>query len=369
MDPSFWILGALLLLALAVAAWSVRRALEQALTARRDDPALGLLQSQVQATAQQSAQQMEHLRAALQQIHAQTAQSLDGTRKAMDDRLDGAARVISGVSKQLGQLEESTRHLFELGKDISSLQQILKAPKLRGGLGELFLQDLLGQILSWDRFRMQYAFKGGETVDAVILLQGGMVPVDAKFPLENFQRVVQAENDDQRREGKKAFLRDVKKHVDAIAAKYIRPDEGTLDFALMYIPAENVYYETIIKDDEFGGEMALFQFALQKRVIPVSPNSLYAYLHTILLGLKGMRVEESAREILSAISRLEGEFTRFGEAFRLVGRHLDNSAKQFLEADKRFGRVEGKMQEIGGIVKGLDAPALPAAEPPPSDAR
>ncbi len=355
MDAPLWILGGLLLLAVALAAWWVRRAVAEAAATRPPDPLLALLQNQVQATAQQTAQQMEHLRSALQQIHAQTTQSLDGTRKAMDDRLDGAARVISGVSKQLGQLEESTRHLFELGKDISSLQQILKAPKLRGGLGELFLQDLLGQILPWDRFRMQHAFKGGETVDAAILLQGGLVPVDAKFPLENFQRLVQAETEDLRREGKRAFMRDVKKHVDAIAAKYIRPDEGTLDFALMYIPAENVYYETIIKDDELGGEMALFQYALQKRVIPVSPNSLYAYLHTILLGLKGLRVEESAREILSAISRLEGEFTRFGEAFRLVGKHLDNSAKQFQEADKRFGKVEGKMLEIDGIVKGLES--------------
>ncbi len=364
MDPSLWIIAVLLLCAIAGAAWWIRRAVEQS-AARGPDPALTLLQNQVQATAQQSAQQMELLRAALQQIHAQTTQALDGTRKAMDDRLDGAARVISGVSKQLGQLEESTRHLFELGKDISSLQQILKAPKLRGGLGELFLQDLLAQILSWDRFRMQHAFKGGEVVDAVILLQGGMVPVDAKFPLENFQRLIQAESDDQRREGKRAFLRDVKKHVDAIAAKYIRPDEGTFDFALMYIPAENVYYETIIKDDELGGEMALFTYALQKRVIPVSPNSLYAYLHTILLGLKGLRVEESAREILSAITRLEGEFGRFGEAFRLVGKHLDNSAKQFQEADKRFGKVEGKMQEIDGIVKGLES-TTPAALPPAS---
>jgi DNA recombination protein RmuC len=214
---------------------------------------------------------------------------------------------------------------------------------------------------------MQYAFKGGEIVDAVILLHGGMVPVDAKFPLENFQRLVQAETDDQRREGKRAFMRDVKKHVDAISTKYIRPDEGTLDFALMYIPAENVYYETIIKDDEFGGEMALFQYSLQKRVIPVSPNSLYAYLNTILLGLKGLRVEESAREILSAITRLDGEFARFGEAFRLVGKHLDNSSKQFQEADKRFGKVEGKLQDINGIVKGLDAaavPALPGGDPP-----
>lgn len=356
MDADLWLLAALLIAATALAAWWIRASLRTALDARREDAAIAQLQSEVQATTRHTAQQMEHLRAALQQIHAQTAQSLDGTRKAMDERLDGASRVISGVSKQLGRLEESTRHLFEIGRDVASLQQILRAPKLRGGLGELFLLDLLGQILAHDRFEAQYAFRGGETVDAVIRLQGGLVPVDAKFPLENFQRLVAAGTDEQRHDGRRAFVRDVKRHIDAISSKYIRPDEGTLDFALMYIPAENVYYETVIKDDEFGGEMELFQYALQKRVIPVSPNSFYAYLHTVLLGLKGLRIEEGARDILAAISRVEDEFARFGESFQLAGRHLDNAGKTYHEAGQRFGKVEGRLQEIDRLVKGLETP-------------
>lgn len=334
---SILIVGAIL-----VAAWWVRSSLLQQLNRPPDHQPLLLLQNQINAMAQ----------------------SVDSTRQSMDQRLDGAARVINDVNNRLGELKKSTEHLAEIGKDINNLQSILKAPKLRGGMGELFLEDLLRQMLSWDRFRMQHEFRGGEKVDAVVLLHGGMVPVDAKFPLENFQRIVQTANDDDRRIAAKAFRGDVKKHIDNIASKYIRPDEGTFDFALMYIPAENVYYETIIKDDDHGGEMALFQHAINKRVIPVSPNSLYAYLNTILLGLKGMRVEESAREIMDGISRLNGEFSKFVDAFRLVGKHLDNSSKQFQEADKRLGKVEGKMQEIDGVVKGLDQVEKPALGAP-----
>ena len=155
-----------------------------------------------------------------------------------------------------------------------------------------------------------------------------------------------------REAAKKAFIKDVKIHVDAIASKYIRTDEGTFDFALMYIPAENVYYETVIKDTELGGEMALFNYALTRRVIPVSPNSFYAYLQTILLGLKGLRVEERAREIMDHLDRLNQETTRFTEAFRLVGDHLDNASKKYEEAQKRLARVENKMEQLDGLAKG-----------------
>jgi DNA recombination protein RmuC len=344
--PEFIALAVVLVLAIAASAWWVRASLLRQLAKPPDPQPLLMLQSDVQ-----------------NQMNAVKAE-LIGTRQAMDSRLDNAARVIHDVHGRLGELRTSTEHLAEIGKDIAGLQSILKAPKLRGGIGELFLEDLLRQILAWDRFRTQYEFRGGEKVDAVILLQDGMVPVDAKFPLENFQRILRATTDEERKATRRAFIRDVKTHVDAIASKYIRPDEGTFDFALMYIPAENVYYETIIKDDEFGGEMALFQHALNRRVIPVSPNSMYAYLNTILLGLKGLRVEESAREIMDGIARVNSEFDRFVEAFRLVGRHLENSAKQFQEADKRLGKVEGKMQEIDGVVKGLDKVERPALDAP-----
>jgi DNA recombination protein RmuC len=335
---------------------------------RRDD-ALSLLQGQVQAALQDSARETAALREnvgrALQELSGRLASSLSESNRTVGERLDTASRVIGDVKQQLGQLDVSARRIADIGRDISRLDDILRPPKLRGALSELFLAELLGQILPAGHYELQHAFRDGQVVDAVVRLRSGLVPIDAKFPLENFRRVLAASADDARRAARRQFVRDVKVHIDAIARKYIRLDENTFDFALMYIPAENVYYETIIKDDEFGGDMALFTYALGRRVIPVSPNSFYAYLQTIILGLKGMRVEESAREILEDLARLQREFNNFSDAFRLVGQHMDNAAKKYADAQKRFGKIEGKMEQIDGLARGLNLPAAGREEEKP----
>jgi DNA recombination protein RmuC len=272
----------------------------------------------------------------------ESSEVLQKTQQGLGERLDNAARVVGNVQKSLGSLEEANRKIYEVGKDISSLQEILRAPKLRGGLGEFFLGDLLSQILPPDHFATQFSFRSGEKVDAVIKLGGSFVPVDSKFPLENFKRILEGATEDEKNRAKRQFVADVKKHIDAIATKYILPDEGTYDFALMYIPAENVYYETIIKDDSVG-DRSLSQYALSKRVIPVSPNSFYAYLQAIVLGLKGMKVEERAKEIIQYLSRLEGDFCRFQEEFNLVGRHLGHAQSSFQNAEKRLEQFGQKL--------------------------
>ena len=328
---------------------------------KQDDAALSLLQNQVSSGLGQSAQQMDALRKsvsdAIGSLSKQVASTISDSNKSIHARLDNTHQVVGDVRQQLGLLKESSRRMLEIGQDISSLEMILRPPKLRGGLGELFLADLLSQILPPNHFELQHRFKGGETVDAVILLRLGMVPIDAKFPLENFRRILEAESAEMRKAPKRAFIKDVKGHIDAISRKYIRMDENTFDFALMFIPAENVYYETIIKDDAFGGDMTLFTYALEKRVIPVSPNSFYAYLQTIILGLQGMRIEERSRDIIENLARLNKEFERFSDAFRLVGQHMDNSMKKYSEAEKRFGKVESKLQQIDGLAKGLETSA------------
>jgi DNA recombination protein RmuC len=352
----FVLAGLFLVALLAMAAWLAAR-LRELRTRPDEQQALAEIRAQVASFHQQ----MEGIRQSIAHLQGQVAQSLDGARQTMDQRLDGTTRVIFDVKKGLGELTERTKQLVEIGKDISSLQDILRSPKLRGSLGELFLGDLLAQILPPDHFRMQHAFAGGEKVDAVVMLKAGLVPVDAKFPLENFQRILRAASEEERKAARRAFLQDVKKHIDAIAKRYIRPDEGTFDFALMYIPAENVYYETIVKDDEFGGEGAIFEYALKRRVIPVSPNSFYAYLQTVLLGLKGMRVEESARAVIDHLSRVHIEFDRFAEAFRLVGGHIENARSKYEDARARLEKVDQKLVQIDGIIvrSGAAAPELP----------
>jgi DNA recombination protein RmuC len=167
--------------------------------------------------------------------------------------------------------------------------------------------------------------------------------VDSKFPLENFKRIIEGTSEEEKNKARKQFLNDIRKHIDAIANKYIVPDEGTYDFALMYIPAENVYYEMIIRDDAADGDRAISNYAMSKRVIPVSPNSFYAYLQAIVLGLKGMKIEERAKEIFQSLARLEGDFSKFREDFTLVGKHLGHAQACFQAAERRLDQFGQKL--------------------------
>lgn len=273
-------------------------------------------------------------------------QQLTSATGQIGTRLDNAARVVGEVKQNLGELTKATQQVYEVGKDISSLQEILRAPKLRGSLGELFLGELLAQVLPPTHFNLQYRFKSNEAVDAVIMLGPGLVSVDSKFPLENFKKMIETSLDEEKKSHRKRFLTDVKKHIDAIAAKYILPDEGTYDFALMYIPAENVYYETIIKDETFGDEKSLCSYALTKRVIPVSPNSFYAYLQAIVLGFRGLRIEKSAQEIHQRLQRLSGDFLKFKDDFDVIGKHLSNTRGKYEEASKKLDRLGDRLVTI-----------------------
>ena len=335
----------------------------------RDDRPLLLLQQQIEQLRAQFGERLDNNAQSIQQQLGQmlghvnerlgeNAAVLNQTQQSLGERLDNAARVVGHVQRSLGGLEEANRKIYEVGKDIASLQEILRAPKLRGGLGEFFLEDLLAQILPPQHFSTQHSFRSGEKVDAAIKLGASLVPVDAKFPLENFKRMVEAATDEEKGRARKQFVADVKKHVDAIAAKYILPDEGTYDFALMYIPAENVYYETIIKDDA-PEEKSLSHYAMTKRVVPVSPNSLYAYLQAIVLGLKGMKIEDRAKEIIQYLSGLQGDFGKFREEFALLGKHLGHAQSSYLNADRR-------LEQFGQKLVAADAGPGELCELPPS---
>jgi DNA recombination protein RmuC len=258
----------------------------------------------------------------------------------------GSRLSFERLKEDIGRLSAATQQMLEVGKTISSLEDLLKPPKIRGGMGETLLEELLNQILPSSYFAFQHAFRSGEKVDAVIRLGEKLVPVDAKFPLEQFRGIVEKAGEAERKNARRGFLRDVKKHIDDIAGKYILPDEGTFDFALMYIPAENVYYEAVIKEDD---EEGLYSYALKKKVIPVSPNSFYAYLQVIIHGLKGMSIEAHAREIINHLERLKGDETRFKEEFEVLGNHLANARKKYEDADKLLTRFEEKLLSTGDV--------------------
>lgn len=308
-------------------------------------------------------------------LRQQVAGTLDGNQRllgqqlhqlnqSIDERLRSTGSLVNQVHSRLGEVSETVRHVHELGKDISSLQEILRAPKLRGGLGELFLEDLLARMLPSTSYGLQHTFRSGQRVDAVVRVGERLVPVDAKFPLENFKRIIEAAEAEQQVPARRAFLSDVRKHIDKIAASYILPEESTFDFALMYIPAENVYYETIVRDE--GDASGLFEYAVERRVIPVSPNSFYAYLQVIVLGLKGLQVEETARELLGKLGGVRKDFTGFQEKFELAGRHLNNSRSAYDEAEKRLNRLGGRLDNLAELKEVNGGGALPvSADGPP----
>jgi DNA recombination protein RmuC len=291
-------------------------------------------------------------------------QQMDALRSQMGQGLESTSRVVGDVRESLGQLSEAAKQIYEVGKDVSSLQDILQAPRLRGGLGEFLLADLLWQILPPANYGMQHRFKSGEVVDAVVHVGEGMVCVDSKFPLENFRKMIQCEDEPERRRHRREFVRDVRKHIDDIRSKYILPDEGTFDFALMYIPAENVYYETIISEESLVEKESLCSYAMQRRVIPVSPNSFYAYLEVIVLGLKGLRLEESAHQIMAYLTRLHGDFSAFQQEYEVLGGHL-------FRAKSKYDQAEGKLRIFGDRLLstgGLSPPELMEGETEPDAA-
>jgi DNA recombination protein RmuC len=264
---------------------------------------------------------------------------LRGMTETMDRRLGDASKQANAIHQQLGDVGRATAQLAEHARDLGQLQQLLRPPKARGGFGELLLANLLADRLPAEAFSLQYGFSSGERVDAVIKVQK-LVPVDAKFPLDNFERLVDAPDDEARQLAEKAFARDVKTHIDAIASKYIRPDEGTFDFAFMYLPSEAIYYELAC-----GKTGALLKYAHEKGVVPVSPNTFTAYLQMIVFGLRGLQIEQHAQEVMSYLAQLQKDFGRFRDDFGVVGTHLKNAGQKYADAEKRLTRFETKLEQ------------------------
>lgn len=264
----------------------------------------------------------------------------DTLSKIVGDRIEGTIKVFGEVQKGLGELTQRTKDIEEVGKNISSLQELLRAPKFRGGFGQLLLERLLADILPRDSYDLQYKFSSGETVDAIVRVGRNLVPIDSKFPLEDFERIIKAESEEEQKALRRQFTRNIKKHIDDVT-KYILPDENTFDFALMYIPAENIYYETVIRGTE---ESDIFSYSLEKRVIPVSPNSFYAYLQVIVQGLKGLHFEKAAGEILAYVTRLQGDLGDFQEDYEIMGGHIRHAASKYDEAGRKLARFGDKLE-------------------------
>ena len=291
-----------------------------------------LLQMEIQALRTDIGAQMGEFRNTLS-----TAQEGVGTRL-----LDNT-KAIGEVRESLGKLEGATARILEVGQGVSRLEKVLRPPSLRGSLGEFLLEELIAQILPKEYYEMQYRFGSGEIVDAVIRLPVGLLPVDAKFPLDAFQDMISCDNQDERRRRRKDFQNAVKAQASDIAKKYIQPDENTLNLAFMYIPAENVYYEVILRDKDDAG---LLKHCSQCRVFPVSPMSFYAHLQALAIGLRGLRIEENVQVVLNMLEQLRGDLTRFEGDFEVLGTHVRNANNKYQDAQHRLALFSNQLGNI-----------------------
>ncbi len=261
--------------------------------------------------------------------------SLQKNTQSMNERLDNAARVISQVQRNLGEMSE-------VGKGIRTLQEFLQSPKLRGGLGEEVLKEMIGQTFPKNAFHLQYPFKSGTKVDAVLKTEAGLLCIDSKFPMENFNVMVKGETEAERNTGKRNFISDVKKHITDISKKYILPEEGTMDFALMYIPSEAVYYEVVNIQE-------LSNFARHLRVYPVSPNTLYAHLQVLLLSFEGKDLEQKSREVFRILRAIQKDYSKVEDNLGVLQKHLNNAYNMMGNVFTSFTQLGQKVSSVKSL--------------------
>lgn len=267
-----------------------------------------------------------------------SATTIQQNYRELFSRLDQATSVISDLKKEAGAFSEVSRSMKEV-------QDYLKSPKLRGNLGEQVLSDLISQIFPPENYRFQYKFKSGQAVDAAIFTKGGVLPIDSKFPMENFQKLYTATNASEKQTHLSAFVRDVKKHLKDISSKYILEQEGTLDFALIYIPSESVYYEFVCQTE-------LMDYSRDLRVYPVSPTTLYANLQTILLSLESQKLAEKSKEILPLLRAVAKDHEKVSDNLNLLTRHLTNAYNSLSDTNQSHLQLGQKLESVKSLKSG-----------------
>src|SRR5271169_2017620 len=298
---------------------------------------------QVKAIADSVSLRLESVNTAVQEgmkgAAQVTGQITSQAQSVMSEELKNTRAQIGEIQKQLGEVQQAGKQMSQTAQ---TLESILGGAKSRGSFGEVTLERMLEDALPPSQYAMQYRFSSGEAADAVIKLRDKkLMAIDSKFPLDAYRRIA-AEGDDARR----AFATAVKGHADAITKKYIVPDEGTLDVALMFVPSESVYYELLQTSDNKGQQ--LDAYCRDKKVIAVSPNTLYAHLHVIALGLRGMQMEENAKRLLANLSGMEKQLEKFADKFGVLGTHLKNAQQSYSESDKLFEKAQNTLEGMLG---------------------
>ena len=297
---------------------------------------------------------MVELGRSIQQLSVSVGDKLERSNQAVSTsvqkQLSESSKLVSDVTQRLAKLDETNRRVVDVATELKTLQNVLSNPKQRGVFGEFYLESVLDNVLPPSQFKMQYAFKDGEIVDAAIFLDKGKVlPVDSKFSLENYNRMIEAEDKVQRDALLAKVKADLKGRIDE-TAKYIRPQEGTMDFAFMFIPSESLYYDLLINNVGTGGSSRdLIEYAFRdKRVIIVSPTSFLAYLQTVLQGLRSLQIEEQARDIQVRVGLLGVHIKKFDELLNKMGKSLSTTVNHYNNSYKELAKIDKDVVKISG---------------------
>jgi DNA recombination protein RmuC len=336
------VVAAATIVIVAVIVRSAEQRSGQQLTAARQEMQASLatqsqaFSSQINHLMQSVTQQLGQVRQDLQSGITDSGKLAADAQRDVSKQLQSATEAVRQISQQLGAVQRAGD---DLTKASQSLQQVLGGARSRGALGELGLERLLQDALPAKAYKLQYRFSTGEAVDAVVHTGDRLIPIDSKFPLDAYRRMIESGED-----ARKDFMLAVRRHTDSIASKYILPAEQTLDLALMFVPSEAVYYELLMSEDAKNGR--LDAYCRGKGVVPVSPNTLYAYLSCILMGLRGMQIEENARRLLENLGGLSKQLEAFSTAFNRIGTHLRNAQQNYNEADDQLERLRSSLLQM-----------------------
>ena len=302
-----------------------------------------LLAAQAQATAAQINQLAQSMSSQLGQVtqQVQSGMASVGTlatnaQKAVSEQLQASTQMLGSIHQQLGEVQQAGHELSVAAKQI---EDVLGGAKTRGTLGEVALDRILADTLPRASYETQFRFSTGEVVDAVVRLSDRLLPIDSKFPLDGYRRLLEQGED-----CRKDFANAVRGHADSIAKKYILPGEETLDIALMFVPSEGVYYELLRSADTKG--TPLDEYCRTRCVVPVSPSTLFAHLKIIFLGLQGIQIEENAKRLLASLSGLKKQMDTFGEVYERLGTHLRNAQQSYSDADRKLDRARNSLEEL-----------------------
>jgi len=359
MTPDVWLpIGALAIAAVAWIVWSASRRAEAQISAARQEMQNSLatqsqnVAAQLNTLMQSVTQQLGHVRQEMQTGIAGSGKLAADAQQGVSQQLQSATEAVRQISLQLGAVQKAGDDLTKVSQD---LQQVLGGVKSRGTLGEIGLERMLQDSLPQTSYEIQHRFSTGDIVDAVVRSGDRLLSIDSKFPLESYRRLMETGED-----SRKEFAQAVRKHADAIASKYILQGEHTLDIALMFVPSETVYYELLMTEDAKNGR--LDAYCRNKGVYPVSPNTLYAYLTMVLMGLRGLQVEENARRLHASLAGLKKQFDAFSVVFDKLGTHLHNSQQSYEDADSKLTRAQNTLEQMAqGTLPDATPKALEAA--------